>query len=140
MWKINNISIKGIVGGIGFDILASVLLSIIVAVVFSTSSGISIENQNEYQQAFEASLNVRLTFLIGGLLIALGMGFIAEKLSSNLTLINAGICGATLLLFNVIMVTINPEGTPIWSQIVIIVGVLPLSVFGGWLVVKNKNT
>ena len=138
MWKLNNISIKGIIGGISFDILASAALSVIVAVIYIRTSGISIENQNEYQQAFESSFNVRLTFLIGGLLIALGMGFVAEKLSANSTLINAGICGLVLLLFNATMVIINPEAAPAWSQIAIIVGVLPLSVFGGWLVVKKK--
>ena len=140
MWKISSISVKGILGGIGFDILASVVLSIIVAVVFTSTSGISIENKNEYQQAFESSISVRLAFLIGGLLIALGMGFMAEILSAKSTLINAGACGLVLLVFNLIMVIINPEAAPVWSQIAIIFGVLPLSIFGGWLIVKNKNT
>ena len=140
MWKLSNISAKGILGGITFNIVASVILSIVVAVLFTAGSGVSIEDQVEFQQKFESSFNIRLVFLIGGLLISLGMGFVAEWLAPTKTLINAGVCGALLLLFNTTMVFINPDSAPNWSQILIILGVFPLSILGGWIIARNKNT
>lgn len=140
MWKLSNISIKGILTGIVFDVLASIILSIAVMAVFAAVAGISPENQSELESAIDASFSVHLAFLIGGLLIALAMGFVAERFASEPALINAAICGGVLLLFHIAMSYIEPEAAPIWSQIVIILCVVPLSIAGGWLNGAIRNT
>ncbi len=140
MWELTNISMKGILAGIGFDIVASIILSVLVAAIFSAASGMSMENQSEYQQALESSFSVRLTFLIGGMVIAFAMGFVAEWYSPSPALINAAICGGALLVFHLVMVYLKPDAAPVWSQAIIIVSVVPLSIMGGWILAITNNT
>ena len=52
------------------------------------------------------------------------MGYTAEQIFPTPTLINAGVFGGILLIFNLTMELIDPEAAPIWSQVIIVVGVL----------------
>jgi len=133
MWKLNNISIKGIFVGIGFVVIASIIYSVATGIAFTILSGISLENQAEFEEAFNASLSVRIAFLLGGLCIAFVMGFIAEWFAKTASLINAAICGSAVTLFNIIVTLESPGSAPIWSQAIIILCVIPLAIAGGHL-------
>lgn len=132
MSKTKTISVKGILFGIGFNVIASIVLSIVVAFVFSSVTGISMTNQHTYQKAFESSFYVRLVFMLGGLLIAFGMGYVAERVASAPSIMNAFICGAILVLYGGVFMYLKPDAAPRWSQIAMFVGIIPFSLSGGW--------
>lgn len=138
MSKTKNISAKGILLGISFNVIASIVLSIIVAFAFSSVTGISMGNHSRYQRAFESSVYVRLAFMLGGLLIAFGMGYVAEKFSAGRSLVNASMCGIILVVYGGVFVYMKPEAAPHWSQIAMFVGILPLSTLGGWISTRRK--
>jgi len=140
MWDAKNIQIKGVLAGLAFGFIASVLLSITVAVSFMALSDATITNEIEFQKEFEQSFIVRVIFLVGGLVTAFLVGLVSEWIAKVSTLINATISGAVLFLFNSSMVYLMPDAAPLWSQIIIILGVLPLSIFGGYIYGRTNKT
>lgn len=131
MWDISQLSVKAIALGVGFDVLASMLLTIATVHVFASVKSISLDEGVTFQRAFEKSFAVRLTMLLGGLVFAFAMGLIAESLAQSPSLMNAATSGGVLMAFHIVMVTLKPNAAPRWSQVLIIGGVLPLAIAGG---------
>ena len=95
-------------------------------------------NGSTYQRAFESSVYVRLAFMLGGLVIAFGMGYVAEKSAAAPSIVNAALCGVILVVYGGVFVYMKPEAAPRWSQLGMFVGILPLSILGGWISTRRK--
>ncbi len=134
MLEISSLSIKSILAGIGLNLLASIILSAIVAYKFAATSGILMKNKSEFQPAFQSSFNVRLALLAICLVTSFFMGIVAEWLAPTPPLVNATVCGGLLLFYHLAMVYLKPDAAPAWSRAIIILGVVPLSTLGGWVV------
>ena len=136
MLDLINISYNGVALGVGFHLLASLVSSLIVYTVYLKSSTLQLEHGMADPMYYEND-KVRHMSLVGGVLFTIAMGVVAELYSTQETIINALIAGLLIVLIHVILIFIKPRAFNKMSRLIIIIGTVPLSCFGGWLLTGN---
>lgn len=135
MFQLSKLSFKGILLGIVFYCLASLLLGFSIVLTYSLVVGVA-----DVKAAVGSSVGLQLASLMGGLVIMFFMGSVSEWFSPKHTLINAAICGVLLLANSIYQFFYMPEVAPAWHAIINIMVVIPMSIAGGWFISRAKKT
>jgi hypothetical protein len=136
MLDLINISSNGIALGVGFHLLASLVSSLIVYTVHLKSSTLQLVHGMADPMYYEND-KVQHMSLVGGVLFTIVMGMVAELYSTQETIINALFAGLVIVLIHLIIMFIKPGAFNKMSSLIIIIGTVPLSCFGGWLLTGN---